>query len=269
MTKNRKEWLYACKNTTLDTSEFSDIHRKYEGHIFIVYMHINKVNGNVYVGITHHVNPNKRWGYSGQKYTHCIKFFNAIRKYGWDNFEHIVLCRTTREKAILLERTLIAHYKRLKISYNLADGGEGSESISAETHKELKEIKSKNPPMLGKHHTPEAKKLISEANKRRVYTEEQKRQIADIGRKTLQRLGWRRSPESIKKQSEKMSRAILQLDLDGNIIREFSSTIEADKFCHNGKRYNHIADVCNGKRNTDAGYKWVYKDSYINERRVI
>ena len=38
---------------------------------------------------------------------------------------------------------------------------------------------------------------------------------------------------------------------------------EADKYINNGKKQNHIADVCNGKRKTAYGYKWIYK-----ERRV-
>lgn len=269
MTRTRKEWLQACENTKLDTSEFSDPHRKYEGHIFIVYMHRNKINSKVYVGITHHVNPYKRWGYSGQKYTHCNKFLNAIHKYGWNNFQHIILCRTNRDRAILLEKALIAYYKRKNMSYNLADGGEGSNAVSDTTKTKLHKIISANPPMKGKHHTLEARRKISEAGKKRVYTEEQKRQIAEIGRKTLLRIGWKRSKESIQKQSEKLSKPVLQLDLNGHVLREFSSTIVADKFCHGGKRHNHIADVCNGKRKTDAGFRWVYKEDYERERRTV
>lgn len=267
--KKREDWLGKCKNPNLGTEELSDMHRKYDNHVFLVYMHINKINGKVYVGITHHANPNKRWGYSGQKYTHCKKFVNAINKYGWDNFEHIILCRTNREHAIAMETALIAFYKAKGISYNLAEGGEGADCITEENRKKISKRMRENHPMKGKHHTLEARKKISEANKNRVYTEEQKNQIrkaGELGRKKMQSSEYKYPEEARKKLSKHLSKPVFQLDLEGNILREFSSAIEADRFCSSGKRQNHVSDVCNGKRKTAYGYKWVYK---TEERRAI
>lgn len=266
--KKREDWLGKCKNANLGIEELSDPHRKYDDHVFLVYMHINKTNGKVYVGITHHANPNKRWGYSGQKYTHCVKFLNAIKKYGWDNFDHYVICRTDKEKAKAIEIALIAHYKKLGISYNLSDGGDGAESITEANRKAISERMQKNHPMKGKHHTPEARAKISEANRKRVYTEEQKEQLrkaGELGRKKMKDRGWKRSEDSIKKQVEKISKPVLQLDLSGNVLREFQSAKVADEYMNHGKRCNHIADVCNGKRQTANGYRWKYKE----ERRSI
>lgn len=264
---SREDWVGKCKHLGLEVGEYTDPHRKYESHVFTVYMHVNKINGHMYIGLTHHVNPNKRWGYSGQKYTHCVKFTHAIKKYGWNNFDHIILCRTNRERAIVIERTLIAHYKRLGISYNLTDGGEGTECISEKNRRITSERMRNNHPMKGKHHTPEAKAKISEAGKKRVYTEEQKRQIAEagnIGRETMRNRGYWVPKESIKKIAEKLSKPVLQMDLDGNIIAEFASASIADKTFSNGKGH-HIGSVCNGTRKTAYGYKWMYKE----ERRGI
>lgn len=263
----KEKWKDKCIHLGLETNEFSDPHRQYNNHVYLVYMHVNKINGKVYVGITHHVNPNKRWGYSGQHYNHCNKFVNAINKYGWNNFEHIILCRTNKDKAIVLERTLIAHYKRLGISYNLADGGEGTECITEENRKKLSERMRTNHPMKGKHHTTETRAKISEAGKRRVYTEEQRRQIArvgELGRETMKKRGYWIPEEGIKRIIEKNSKPVLQLDLDGNVIAEFASATIADKSFSNGKGH-HIGSVCNGKRNTAYGFKWRYKE----ERRSV
>lgn len=264
-TKHNK-WCCACGNTNLEIKETCDPHRKHENHLFLVYMHVNKVNGKVYVGLTHHINPYKRWGYSGESYQHSTKFINAIRKYGWDNFEHIVLCRTNRERAIIIEKTMIAYYKRLGISYNLCDGGEGTSCISEENRRAISERMKANHPMKGKHHTAEARAKISEAGRRRVYTMEQKRQLAEaakIGREIMRNRGWWMSEEGKKKTAMRFSRPVLQLDKNGNIINEFSSAKEADEFYSSGKGH-HISDVCNGKRKTAYGYIWKYKD----ERRV-
>lgn len=261
-------WCNACGNTNLEIKNIPDKHRQYDSHIFLVYMHVNKINGKVYVGMTHHVNPNKRWGYSGQLYTHSVKFANAINKYGWDNFEHIILCRTTKDRAIAIEKTLIAHYKKLGISYNLADGGEGTECITEKNRKIISERMRNNHPMKGKHHTPEARARISEANRRRIYTEAQKAQLREagkIGRAKMKSKDWHYPEESRRRTAEALSKPVLQLDLNGNVLHEFPSTRVADEFVNNGKRNNHIADVCNGKRKTASGYMWKYKE----ERRAV
>lgn len=89
-----------------------------------VYRHISPSN-KVYVGITSRV-PELRWGYNGVHYKECSKFYNAILKYGWDNMKHeILIDNASKEEACILEQMLISHYKRLDISYNITDGGEG------------------------------------------------------------------------------------------------------------------------------------------------
>ena len=55
---------------------------------YCVYMHKNKINNKVYIGITFR-KPEDRWQ-KGQGYHKQLKFFNAILKYGGDNFEHII-----------------------------------------------------------------------------------------------------------------------------------------------------------------------------------
>ena len=53
-----------------------------------VYIHTNKINNKVYIGITSQ-EPEIRWDY-GFGYKKQTVFWNAIKKYGWNNFEHII-----------------------------------------------------------------------------------------------------------------------------------------------------------------------------------
>lgn len=90
-----------------------------------VYKHTNLINNKVYIGITQQ-ELNRRWqngyGYKEQKY-----FYNAIKKNGWNNFEHELLFDgLTEEQAKEKEIELIKYYKsnNRKYGYNLSQGGE-------------------------------------------------------------------------------------------------------------------------------------------------
>lgn len=62
-----------------------------------VYVHIHKINGKGYVGITDQ-KPQKRWGKNGEGYKGCPKFYEAIKTYGWSSFYHIILLENLTEK---------------------------------------------------------------------------------------------------------------------------------------------------------------------------
>ena len=56
---------------------------------WLVYCHVNNVNGKKYVGITSK-RPNDRWK-NGYGYSRKFYFGRAIHKYGWDNFTHYII----------------------------------------------------------------------------------------------------------------------------------------------------------------------------------
>ena len=159
---------------------------------YTVYLHLNKINGKRYYGITS-MKPKNRWrngkGYYGNKH-----FTDAINLYGWENFEHIIVAKgLTKEEAGWIETVLIAEYDTTNPDkgYNNSLGGE-SWNCSEETKQKMSEAKigkkrpeisgennpmygrcGENHPMYGKNSldymTEEAKKergrKLSEANK--------------------------------------------------------------------------------------------------------
>lgn len=100
---------------------------------YCVYAHINQQNGKIYIGITKDIA--KRWIPSAYKLS---PFFNkAIKKYGWDNFDHIILINNiTKEIACECEKELIKKYKTTdpQHGYNIAEGGTGGVTMYNETH---------------------------------------------------------------------------------------------------------------------------------------
>ena len=95
-----------------------------EDRKYTVYKHTNKINSKSYIGITKQSNYKKRWGY-GSGYIKQLKFYNAIKKYGWDNFTHeIVYKELSLEEACKLEKELIILYDAINNGYNINAGGE-------------------------------------------------------------------------------------------------------------------------------------------------
>ena len=159
-----------------------------------LYVHISPSNKRYY-GITG-TETNRRWcnrkGYSSQ-----LVFNRAINKYGWKNFEHIVLFdNLTKDEANLLEQCYIALYDTTnpKYGYNISLGG----SIpSEESRRKMSEAqKGEKHHYYGKHFSEEHRRKISEGNKGKKRSEEsiQKMREASKGRKA--------SEETKKKMSE-------------------------------------------------------------------
>ena len=117
---------------------------------------------------------------------------------------------------------------------------------SEETKKKMSEShKGKNIWMKGKHLSEETKKKMSEALKG----------------KPSGMLGKKHSEETKKKMSEahkngKQSKKVLQLSLDGELIREWDSTMECGR---NGFNQSSVAACCRGERKTHKGFRWEYE----------
>lgn len=114
-----------------------------------VYVHENKINGKMYVGITSQI-PKYRWGKNGFRYSKNDNayFYNAIKKYGWDNFNHIIIAGgLTKEEANDFERTLIKELSLTNRSYgyNIQNGGCLCGVHSDEVKEKLSKMKKGKP----------------------------------------------------------------------------------------------------------------------------
>jgi group I intron endonuclease len=93
---------------------------------YCVYVHTNKINNKVYVGITGR-KPEIRWQ-NGKAYKNNKHFSYSIGKYGWDNFIHeIVASNLTLKEANNFEKILICklNSNNKSFGYNLTLGGDG------------------------------------------------------------------------------------------------------------------------------------------------
>lgn len=147
-----------------------------------IYLHRNKINGKAYVGQTiHQDNLSRRTytngnGYKGKnKNGNDSKFWRAIKKYGWDNFEHIILEKNipTLEIANMREQYWINFYDSYKNGYNSTIGGDGARGrIFTEEERKYrsKRYSGSGNPMYGKRGelAPAYGKVMSEEQKEKI-----------------------------------------------------------------------------------------------------
>ena len=155
---------------------------------YFVYKHTSPSNKN-YIGITRQNPPSKRWA-NGKGYSHNIYFDRAIKKYGWDNFQHeILFANLTAKEAEDKERELILFYKSAdrEFGYNIDLGGGlvNGREFSDETRQKISEkakirlMDKTNHPLYGKPMPEEVKKKIQKANLNKSLSEEVKKKISD------------------------------------------------------------------------------------------
>lgn len=211
---------------------------------YSLYMHINKINGCRYIGIS--TDPKRRWhggcGYRGQK-----RFNDAIKKYGFNGFYHVIVATNlSKENAELMEQEYIRLYRANdpKYGYNIENGGRyGKMSDCQKEH--IRQL------MTGRKQSEETKNKRSKSLKKRDYS-------FMIGRKL---------PDSVKqKMSEKKvgsinprSRSIEKYTLDGEFVARYETMNDAARSVGINST-SHISCCCAGKRNKCAGYVWKYAE---------
>lgn len=213
-----------------------------------IYVHKNKLNGKIYIGQTKQ-DVSKRWlkgeGYRTQSY-----FYNAIKKYGWDNFEHIILFDgLTVEEANLIEEFLIKKYNTTdrNFGYNRKFGGENykvNEDARKRMSSQHANVCGKNNPHYGKTHSEETKKRISKIKKEKYSGKNHPNYGKHLSEKTKIKIS------NTKKKKVEM------YNLDMEFIKSFPSIKEASKIT--GANKDCISMCCNNKLKTSGGYIWKY-----------
>jgi group I intron endonuclease len=143
---------------------------------FCVYAHTNKVNGKKYVGVTSQ-DPEKRWN-DGKGYTdRQPHMYNAIQKWGWENFEHeILFSNLSVEEASRIEQSLIDEWQlqNREYGYNAQSGGLTSATLSDEIKEKISIA------LTGRQLTEEHRENISKAKKDKPLSDKQLEVIEQI-----------------------------------------------------------------------------------------
>ena len=208
----------------------------------IIYKITNQINNKQYVGQTVR-SLTERFQEHARKNSVVSQ---AIKKYGIENFiiEQIDSAKTIEE----LNKKEILWIDKLNTmqpnGYNLCSGGGNTKGYAHKpksrklmsAHRKGKYTGKQNH-FYKKKHSKETRKKMSEA-----WTEERKRQLADLSRERNMR-----------------NQAVKVRNLETKQV--FNSIKEAAEYY--GLKPTHITRVCRGKRKTTGGFHWEYVDKTI------
>ena len=141
-----------------------------------IYIVTNRINGKIYVGQTIK-SLKQRWS-QHCKDTSCVALYNAIKKYGSDEFDIKLLeeCFSLDE----LNECEIKWINELNAigsnGYNIREGGKGGGALSENTKNKIKEK------ALKRWETPEFKKKMKKAYSKRSNNQEWKNHLAESQR---------------------------------------------------------------------------------------
>lgn len=230
-----------------------------------VYLHRNRINNKMYVGITSR-NPETRWQ-NGTAYKRNPHFNSAIQKYGWDSFDHIILHSCLSADEARQYETLYITQLNLcdkNYGYNMTLGGEGitGYTFTDEQKKRMSENnKGERNPCYGRKgssHPMFGKRGTNNPNYGRKATEEQRRNMS-IGRK-----GMKFSESHIQHMKDSAKRggahhgsvSVTMCSMNGEIIKHFTSVAEASEY--SGANPSNIVKCCKNKIKSSMGYVWKY-----------
>jgi group I intron endonuclease len=204
---------------------------------YTVYMHKNKINDKVYIGQTS-TSVDQRWR-DGKGYKGCTLFEKAINKYGWDNFEHIIMAdNLTKEVSSQMEKDLITLYdsRNPQKGYNISIGGDSGHA--------------------GVSMSIEARRKIGESQKGKIVSQETRRKMS------LASKG--RSPSALALQmaSKTHNIEVVQLTLSGEYVSSYCSSAEASR--QTGINESTINACCNNRDNNKSagGFLWMKESDY-------
>lgn len=203
---------------------------------YCVYCHISP-SGKRYIGITGR-KPEKRWNYGGGYYGNS-HFRRAIQKYGWDNFQHIILFTgLTMKEASEMEIALIEKYDTTnkEKGYNVSRGGMNEDQVFSQ----------------------ETKDKIRAAKRGKPCPEWQKKHLAKINKGKI--------PTNLDEIHKKNQKPVDQFDLSGKYIATYPSIRIAGNECKLPE--NSIGLCCRGVYKTSGGYIWRFSEMNNGENET-
>lgn len=221
-------------------------------------------SGKSYIGQTFRT-IDERFGEHQQKGSQCLAIFNAIQKYGWDNFDK-EWYECPDDDLNKHEELMVEVLGTLAPGgYNLKGGGNNGK-LSEETKKKIGlSHRGDKCYMYGKPHGEETRQKMSEAQrgeKSHMYgttrSEEIKQKISKTKLGTKMSEGTKQKMSKAKKgERNHKSKRVYQYDLEGKLLGSFGTSGEAGEHLKK-KDGSKIRACARGESKTAYGFVWTH-----------
>lgn len=218
-----------------------------ENNNYIIYKAENLLNGQVYIGATSNSIENRKLDHIERaKRGEKNKFHESIRTYGEYAFKWVQIdtARCVDELA-QKEKDFIYEYKTKKDGLNSDSGGGFKKSVYQYSKQDGSLIATYSCLKEAASTVDSSKQNISRA-------------CLSVTKEFSGYYWSYKDEEEILPIVDNRKRAVVQLNLNGEIINSYGSIVEASETL--GINKTSIAKVCRGERNTAGGFIWKYKD---------
>lgn len=232
-----------------------------------IYKYENLVNHKVYIGQTTDL-VNRQSSHRSKSTTVKNKFYNAVRKYGWNNFSFCILATIEADSDKItnlldtLEIEYISQYNSYYKGYNSTFGGHSNRgALRSEEYKEY--CRNRQYSLITRKKMSESakNKKVSDETKQKCRENALKRNFSKYREITTEKrnLGIRKA----------LAKAVCQYDKFNNLIQEFETVKDATlyvlQFLASDKTYSGIEKgIIRHCKNTKInklyyGFVWKYK----------
>lgn len=146
-----------------------------------IYKITNLLNGKSYIGQSKNIENrwrNHRWRYKYKEREHLF-LYQAMRRYGIENFSFEVLEECNEEDLDALEIKYIEQYRSFPDGYNMTGGGNGHRGRPMTPEGKAALLKA----LTGRPCSEETRRRISEAQKGKTLSKEQRAKISEFNKK--------------------------------------------------------------------------------------
>ena len=196
-----------------------------------IYKYENKINHKVYIGQTTDL-VNRKSSHRYKSTFEKNKFYNAVRKYGWDNFDFDIIAQVEESSLdkiteILdsLEVQFIEQYDSFYNGYNSTTGGHcyRGKAVS-EDFREFCRNRQYSEETRQKMGIAAKNRIVSDETRKKLHENAVKRNFAAYRETTTEKRN-----AGIRKA---LAKPVLQIDKEGNIVNEFPTEKDAVEFVH-------------------------------------